>query len=54
MTRVINNKMELNFYTAVFGSFTLYNAGVYNYSVAPGLSVFFNAVMSGDRTELFN
>lgn len=34
MTRVISNKMELYFNSAVFGSFTLYSAGVVNFSIA--------------------
>ena len=49
MTRVLNNKMELNLNTAVFGSFTLYSAGLVNDSIAPGLSGFFCAGSAASR-----
>jgi hypothetical protein len=54
MTRVINNKMELNVNSAVFGSFTLYSAGIVNVFHCPGPSgCFFDTDGSGSTGCLF-
>jgi len=43
--------MEINLNTAVFGSFTLYSAGIVNVSIAPGPSDCFNLLMSGVKSS---
>jgi hypothetical protein len=55
MTRVINNKMGLNSNTAVFGSFTLYSAGVVFVPVTPGPSGCYSLLLGpGLIHKLFN
>jgi hypothetical protein len=53
MTRVTYNNMELHFNSAVFGSFTLYSAGLVNVSIARVFLVVFLTDRSGATRRLF-